>query len=196
MEHLSNLTEQQQLEVDEVFAKKYAAQQEAERDAFERQAREKEERERTQAQAQGARSGVRPTADTVSALSQALSSGTTMSQATPEATSGTGTYRIVQQSVPAIFDGVFKSGEDKQQRVMVFQAQMTAFLRQEGCLDVVESDEHIKVGMAGVDHGDLRNQFGAVKVAKAERVWLYIMRLIQHITNINQMLVAGSPSEA
>ena len=196
MEHLSNLTEQQQLEVDEVFAKKYAAQQEAERDAFERQAREKEERERTQAQAQGARSGVRPTADTVSALSQALSSGTRMSQATPEATSGTGTYRIVQQSVPAIFDGVFKSGEDKQQRVMVFQAQMTAFLRQEGCLDVVESDEHIKVGMAGVDHGDLRNQFGAVKVAKAERVWLYIMRLIQHITNINQMLVAGSPSEA
>ena len=59
-----------------------------------------------------------------------------MNQATPEATSGTGTYRIMQQSEPAVFDGVFKSGEDKQ-RVMVFQAQMTAFLGQEGCLDVI-----------------------------------------------------------
>ena len=58
------------------------------------------------------------------------------------------------------------------------------------------SDEHINVGLAGVDHEDLLKQFGAAKVAKAERAWLYIMRLIQHITNINQMLVAGSPSEA
>ena len=131
MEHLSNFTEQQQLEVDEVYAKKYVAQRKAERDAEERQAREKEEGERTRAQAQGARSGTHPTIDTVSALSQALFSGMTLKQATLEATSGTGTYRIVQQSEPAVFYGVLKSGEDRQQMVMVFQAQMTAFLRQE-----------------------------------------------------------------
>ena len=38
MEHLSNFTEQQQLEVDEVYAKKYAAHGETERDADERKA--------------------------------------------------------------------------------------------------------------------------------------------------------------
>ena len=87
--------------------------------------------ERLQTQAQGARSDAHPTTDTVSALSQALSSGMTMKQATPEATSRTGTYRMVQQSEPAVFDGVFKSGEDRQQRVMVFQAHMADFLGQE-----------------------------------------------------------------
>ena len=57
--------------MDEVYAKKYAAQREAERNAAERQAREKEERERTQVQVHRVRSGVRPTTDTVSAFSQA-----------------------------------------------------------------------------------------------------------------------------
>ena len=133
MEHLSNLTVLQQLELDDAYAKKYAAQRDAERDtSYKRKtSTREEERERTQAQAQGAGSDAHPTTDTWSALSQALFSGMTLKQATLEATSGTGTYRIVQQSEPAVFYGVLKSGEDRQQMVMVFQAQMTAFLRQE-----------------------------------------------------------------
>lgn len=84
MEHISRLTKQQLLEVDEVYAKTYDAQRESELDSEERQAREEEEGERTQAQ--GARRGGHTT-DTVPAFLEALFSWMTMKGATPEATS-------------------------------------------------------------------------------------------------------------
>ena len=92
---------------------------------------------------------------------------------------------MVQQSEPAVFDGVFKSGEDRQQRVLVFQAHMTAFLRQEDCLDVVESDGCIKVGLAGVDHEALKKQFRPEKMGKEGRARLYIMLLVNHMPILN-----------
>ena len=153
------------------------------------------ERETTQAQVQGARGDAHPTTNTVSALSQALSSGMTMKQAIPKATSGTDVQNRPAERTHC-FDGVFESGGNRQQRVMVFHPQITAFVRQEDCLDVVESDEHIKVGLAGIHHEALKTQFGPEKVEKAGRAWLYIMQLIHHMPIINQIVVAGSPSEA
>ena len=78
---------------------------------------------------------------------------------------------------------------------MVFRAQMTPFLRLDDFLDVAEFDDPIEVGLGGVNHENLRRQSGAAKVAKAERVRLYIMQLFQHIPTKNQMMVAGSPGE-
>ena len=50
---------------------------------------------------------------------------------------------------------------------------------------MVESDEHIKVGFAGVDHGALKKQIGSDKVEKTGRVWPYIMRLVNHMPILN-----------
>ena len=75
----------------------------------------------------------------------------TMKQATRKATSGKDVQNRPAERIHC-FDGVFELGDNRQQRVMVFHPQLTAFVRQEDCLDVVESDEHVKVGLAGVDH--------------------------------------------
>ena len=180
MEHLSHMTEDQKIAVQEHFAQKFAA---------EREAHEEEERMRTHAQEeQDPRSEAHPTTATVTTLEQAFSAGMAMNK--------TGTYtKVVQQTEPAVFTGVFKKGEDRQMRVMFFEAQMTALFRQEDCLEAVETTEHIRVGVKGADIQALKDEFGTVKVEKAERAWQYLLRLIQCSSILQSIVVAGSPSE-
>lgn len=59
-------------------------------------------------------------------------------------------FRIINTSSgiwPPIFDGSFGQGEEIQQRVMVFERQMTANFRKRGCLEAVERTVPIKVGL-------------------------------------------------
>ncbi|CAN0574107.1 unnamed protein product, partial [Laminaria digitata] len=147
-----------------------------------------EERKRTQAQEQESRSDAHPTTATVTTLEQAFPAGRAMKK--------TGTYtKVVQQTEPAVFYGLFKKGEDRQMRVMFFEAQMTALFRQENCLEAIETTEHIRVGVPGGDIQALKDNFGTVKVANAERAWQYLIRLIQCPSTLQSILVGASPSE-
>ena len=121
MEQLSQLTEDQRIEVNEHYARNFAAERDAEREEDAKQAREEEERKRTQAQEQKSRSDAHPTIDTVASLTQAFSAGTAMKKAKQGATGSTpGTYRVVQQSEPAVFDGCSERGRIRQTRMIGF----------------------------------------------------------------------------
>ena len=94
----------------------------------------------------------------------------------------TDTIGVDQQSdKPAVFDGFFRflrPGEDREQRVLAFQAHMTAFHGQEGVQIVVGTEEHIKVALAGADQEALMKEFGKKKVGKANRGWNHVCRQI------------------
>ena len=80
MEQLSQLTENQRIEVNEYYARKFAAERDAEREEDAKQAREEKERKRTQAQDQESRSDAHPTTATVTTLEQAFSAGMAMNK--------------------------------------------------------------------------------------------------------------------
>ena len=73
MEHLTSLTEQQQIERKEAFAKQHAAWRDAEREEDATRAREAEERGRPHAKEQGPKSDAHPTTDPVQQMAQSLS---------------------------------------------------------------------------------------------------------------------------
>ena len=103
--------------------------------------------------------------------------------------------KVVQQSdKPGVFDGLFRPGEDRE-RELEFQAHMTAFLRQEDVLGVAETDEHIRVALAGADQEAFMNKFGEKKVDKANRAWNHVSRLITYPPISSQIWAAGSPGE-
>lgn len=67
---------------------------------------------------------------------------------------------------------MFRAGEDRQQKVLVFQAHMAAVLRQKGCLDAVETDERTGAGRIGADEEAPKKDFGDKKAEKMHRASL------------------------
>ena len=146
MEHLANLTGQQRLKLEEAYATKYAVERDAEREEDAKRSRERKKRgggHTSRDTNLGATPASPPTP--VHSLTHSLS-GTTIhqdQQPTHQATAfRTGTFRVQQSDKPAVFDGVFRLGGCRQQKVLVFQAHMATFLRQEDCLHVVETEVH------------------------------------------------------
>ena len=72
---------------------------------------------------------------------------------------------------------------------------MTALPRQEGVLDVVETDEHMKAALAGANQEALMKEHGEAKVHKANRAWNHVSRRITHPSILSQIWAAGSPIE-
>ena len=58
--------------------------------------------------------------------------------------------------------------------MLAFQALVASVLRQEGLLDVVETDERIRVALSGADQEALIKEFGKEKVDKANRPWNHV----------------------
>ena len=72
--------------------------------------------------------------------------------------------RVVHQSdKPTVFGELFGPGEDREHRVLAFQAHMTSFLRRDGLPDAVETDEHKIEALAEADQAALMKNLGKRK---------------------------------
>ena len=61
---------------------------------------------------------------------------------------------------PAVFDGIYKSSDVLQAKVMVFIFQMEAFIGQEGLTEKFETKDHLPVGKKRVNIANLKRLYG------------------------------------
>ena len=72
---------------------------------------------------------------------------------------------------------------------------MTVFFREVGVRDVVKTDKHINVALAGADLKASMSGFGKEKVDKVNRAWNHVSHLITYPPILSQIWAAGSPRE-
>ena len=94
-----------------------------------------------------------------------------------------------------MFDGIFKNGEEVEQRVMVLEGQMIALFGEEGCLEDINTDVPIKIGLKGANSEALKREFGVEAVARAPAAWRILINQITYLPLLNLILAAGSPSD-
>ena len=106
------------------------------------------------------------------------------------------TFRVQSGYRPAVFDGIYKSPDVLQAKVMVFIFQMEAFIGQEGLKEEFETKDHLPVGKKGVNIADLKGLYWEKRITWAFRAWNLLLQQITHMPIVTQMVENGSPSGA
>ncbi|CAB1100273.1 unnamed protein product [Ectocarpus sp. CCAP 1310/34] len=127
----------------------------------------------TRHQQQAGRPSANPAVDDIArTLADALTSRLQISPAdTGRVPSSAATLRMTEVKRLAPWDGMYRQGEDEQERFSIFPSNMIAMFAQEGVREVVLSDHIIPVGLEGIDMEDLRRMHSPDSVEKAITAW-------------------------
>ena len=101
----------------------------------------------------------------------------------------------VKDDVP-IWDGAVKPNEDLHVKALIFRKRMMGLFKLEGCLDVIQTDDHVRIGMDEAITDDLIEKHGLARVERAQTAWTLIFNKIGYSPILVQVMAAASPSEA
>ena len=104
------------------------------------------------------------------------------------------TLRMTESRRIEPWDGVFKSGDNRQQKLLIFRSSMVARFAQEDVHEVVMSHQDIPVGRQGISMVDLKTEYGDQKVAKAVVAWNLLITSISYMPILSEIVSDGSPS--
>ncbi|CAB1107700.1 unnamed protein product [Ectocarpus sp. CCAP 1310/34] len=104
------------------------------------------------------------------------------------------TLRMTESRRIEPWDGVFKSGDNKQQKLLIFRSSMVARFAQEDVHEVVMSNQDIPVGRQGISMVNLKTEYGDQKVAKAVVAWNLLITSISFMPILSEIVSDGSPS--
>ena len=104
------------------------------------------------------------------------------------------TLRMTESRRIEPWDGVFKSGDSRQQKLLIFRSSMVARFAQEDVHEVVMSNQDIPVGRQGISMTDLKTEYGEQKVAKATVAWNVLITSISYMPILSEIVSDGSPS--